>query len=46
MTTKKKIEVQERRQGQSRLLHKEELKRVIQFQEGGRHPKRNVASRP
>jgi integrase/recombinase XerD len=42
MTIKEK-EANERRQGKSRLLKKEEIKRVIQFQESGRHPKRNIA---
>ena len=33
---------QKRRQGKSRLLTKDEIKRVIQFQESGKHPVRNV----
>jgi integrase/recombinase XerD len=42
MTIKEK-EANERRQGKSRLLQKDELKRVMQFQTSGRHPIRNVA---
>lgn len=33
---------QKRRQGKSRLLTKDEIKRVVQFQESGRHSVRNV----
>lgn len=38
-----KNEKLERRQGKSRWVKKDEFKRVIQFQESGRHPKRNIA---
>ena len=37
-----KKRIQERRQGKSRLLTKDEIKRVIQFQDNGRHSVRNV----
>ena len=37
-----KKRIQERRQGKSRLLTKDEIKRVIQFQDSGRHSVRNV----
>tara|TARA_Y100001960_G_C14358386_1_gene673068 strand:+ start:63 stop:704 length:642 start_codon:yes stop_codon:yes gene_type:complete len=37
-----KMKKQKRRQGKSRLLTKDEIKRVIQFQESGRHSVRNV----
>jgi len=37
-----KMKKQKRRQGKSRLLTKDEIKRVVQFQESGRHSVRNV----